>query len=205
MNELCLILYEILCEALPLGISLGLLAAHCRQEEMPLSPAGLGAAGLMGLYIMAVLHFTGAGTLGSGLMLGLNLSHVNLIPFSQHPVSMFGYCLNILLFVPLGFLAPLIFRDCRPLQNTLGLGFGFSLLVEASQILSFRATDVDDLIMNTLGALAGWGLYRLTCRFLPRGNLPRPCLTTAVLAPFLGRFFLYYELCFVHWMYELRH
>lgn len=205
MNELLLILYETLCEALPFGVSLGLLAACRKRDGLPLSASGLGMVSLLALYIMGVLHFTGAGTLGGGLMLGLDLQNINLIPFSQHPISIPGYCLNVLLFLPLGFLAPMLYKDCRKPLSVLMLGFGFSVLIEASQILSFRATDIDDVILNTLGAMAGWGLYRLAASHLPKWELPGAFLNTAVLAPFLGRFFLYYELGFIHYIYTVNH
>lgn len=52
------------------------------------------------------------------------------------------------------------------LAQTVGLGFLFSLLIEISQLLNFRASDVNDLILNTAGALGGFGIYQIGHRAL---------------------------------------
>ncbi len=69
--------------------------------------------------------------------------------------------LNVLLFVPAGFLAPLLWEEFRGFSKTALFGAGLSLAVETLQIFTLRLTDVDDLIMNTLGCMAGYGLARL--------------------------------------------
>lgn len=48
---------------------------------------------------------------------------------------------------------------------TIRTGFCFSLLIETDQLFNRRATDIDDLIMNTLGTALGFLIYRLLfCR-----------------------------------------
>lgn len=37
----------------------------------------------------------------------------------------------------------------------------FSLIIELSQLFNGRITDLDDLLMNTLGAFLGWVIFRL--------------------------------------------
>lgn len=39
-----------------------------------------------------------------------------------------------------------------------------SLSIEILQLFTFRATDVDDLMMNTIGALVGYGIAKLILR-----------------------------------------
>lgn len=68
--------------------------------------------------------------------------------------------LNVLLFVPLGFLLPAIWSRYRSLKKTLLIGLGLSLLIEILQIFTFRLTDVDDLLTNTAGAVIGYLLSR---------------------------------------------
>ena len=59
--------------------------------------------------------------------------------------------LNIALFVPLGFLLPLLSKPFRKWYAALGAGFGVSLLIELSQFFTGRGMcDVDDLFTNTL-------------------------------------------------------
>lgn len=88
---------------------------------------------------------------------------VSLVPFDEvvNATSWFGpvfeYGGNIAFFVPVGMLAFILFRQLPrpPLAATL-FGAGFSLLIEASQfIFALGHTDIDDFMMNTLGALIG--------------------------------------------------
>ena len=82
---------------------------------------------------------------------------LNLIPFQDFSSSnITGMALNAVMFAPLGFLLPLIFERYRRWGRTLAAGFLTSLTVELIQLFTFRATDVDDLIMNALGTLVGF-------------------------------------------------
>lgn len=36
----------------------------------------------------------------------------------------------------------------------------FSLIIEIMQLFNHRATDVDDLLMNTIGGVVGYGIYK---------------------------------------------
>lgn len=83
--------------------------------------------------------------------------NVNLVPF-QEP-NIIHYILNIIMFMPLGFLLPHIWKDYRKFGKTLLFGIGFTLLIEIGQLFSFRATDIDDLIMNTLGTVVGYAAW----------------------------------------------
>ncbi|MFD0787463.1 VanZ family protein, partial [Micromonospora azadirachtae] len=81
--------------------------------------------------------------------------------------------LNVVLFVPLGFLVRYRFR--RGLPVTALLGLGGSLLIELTQGTAvfglypcpYRVADVDDLMTNTLGAVAGWLIAVAVGRALP--------------------------------------
>lgn len=89
--------------------------------------------------------------------------NINLIPL--HEGFSLGFILNILLFIPLGFLCPLLSRRFQRIKNTLFLGFGLSFTIEILQLFTlYRATDIDDLITNTLGALAGYLCFRFVQR-----------------------------------------
>lgn len=90
---------------------------------------------------------------------------INLIPFQDFSRSnILGMALNAVMFAPLGFLLPAYYERYRHWGRTLAAGFLTSLAVELIQLLTFRATDVDDLIMNTLGTLAGFLLAKLIFR-----------------------------------------
>ena len=86
----------------------------------------------------------------------------NLIPFKNIVNSSSLY--NIILTVPFGFLLPFICR--MNLLKLLLAGIGFSGILELLQALagilagySTRVIDINDLICNTAGAAAGYGLF----------------------------------------------
>lgn len=96
---------------------------------------------------------------------------VNLIPFSDFRDSRFLYlsALNMIMTVPLGVLLPLAFQKYRRFTPTLLAGFFTSLTIEILQLFCFRATDIDDLILNTLGTALGFFLGKLLfARLWPR-------------------------------------
>lgn len=90
---------------------------------------------------------------------------LNLIPFQDFSASnIVGMTLNIVMFAPLGFLLPAYFERYRQWNHTLFAGIVTSLTVELIQLFTLRATDVDDLLMNTLGTVVGFLLAKLIFR-----------------------------------------
>ena len=97
---------------------------------------------------------------------------INLIPF----VNLFDYDIfsealinfigNTAMFIPLGIVWPIVFKELdTPLKN-LTAGAGFSLLIEILQLPFFdRVSDVDDLLLNTIGFAMGYGIYKLARLF----------------------------------------
>lgn len=63
--------------------------------------------------------------------------------------------LNIFLFIPLGFVLPLLWKTRGRFILTILSGFLLSFLIETFQLFNFRAPDINDLFMNTLGATIG--------------------------------------------------
>lgn len=113
--------------------------------------------------------------------------------------------LNVLLFIPLGAMLPLLWADFRPLWKTLLAGFGISFFIETLQLFSLRATDVNDLITNSAGALLGYCVGRLLLRLFPRltpsaseGDFPLMCLLVFTIMFFLQPilFTAFWELIF---------
>ena len=72
--------------------------------------------------------------------------------------------LNVLLFMPLGYLLPVSIRRFNRWWQVLSIGFLFSLLIETVQLLTRLGWfDASDLLHNTLGALIGYWIY---CKWL---------------------------------------
>jgi glycopeptide antibiotics resistance protein len=65
---------------------------------------------------------------------------------------------NILVFAPLGIFPALLFRKASWWRSML-VGGGISLFVECVQYFLMRQSDVDDVLLNTLGALVGYWIF----------------------------------------------
>jgi glycopeptide antibiotics resistance protein len=78
-----------------------------------------------------------------------------------------SFVLNVIMFVPLGVLLPLLRPAQDDVRRLAGLAATASLSIEATQFVlgitlgSRRAVDVNDLIANTAGALLGLLILRL--------------------------------------------
>ena len=129
-------------------------------------------------YLTGVLSFTGIPSIidivqnsfGIVTPKGLNFppDEINLIPFRWLAEGLRLYIENILLFIPLGFMLPFIWKKYEVLWQTALSGITFSLIIELSQLFNGRITDIDDLLMNTLGALIGWVIFRLLKKHLAK-------------------------------------
>lgn len=94
---------------------------------------------------------------------------VNIIPFVDMAADFKNACLNILLFVPFGFLLPIVWDRFRTIKNAAVMGLLTSLCVELSQIFTLRTTDINDLITNTIGTIIGYFIARwMTDKFTKR-------------------------------------
>ncbi|MGH1287638.1 VanZ family protein [Bacillus toyonensis] len=94
----------------------------------------------------------------------IRVSQINLTLFDTAGST--TYLLNIVLFMPLGFLLPTIWSQFRKMKNTVCAGFFFSLAIELNQLLNNRITDIDDLFTNTLGAIVGYVIYRVLFKMI---------------------------------------
>jgi len=67
---------------------------------------------------------------------------------------------NILLFVPLGLLAPMLMKRSANVLGVVLIGMILSTLIEFLQwCWGERIADIDDVILNTIGTLLGYGLW----------------------------------------------
>ena len=87
------------------------------------------------------------------------IQYRHLFGWEYFVVNIYG---NILAFVPFGFFLPIVSKSNRSFWTVTLYGFEFTLGIELVQ-LSFQVGtfDVDDIIMNTLGAILGYILFAL--------------------------------------------
>ena len=99
--------------------------------------------------------------------------NISLIPFVNDILH--SDYLNVVMFIPLGFFLPLMWRKYHNGFETIKFGFYLSLFIELSQLFTrFRATDINDLITNTIGAAVGWSIYFVFSKLLLRKIEPIP-------------------------------
>ena len=103
-----------------------------------------------------------------------NTYHYNLIPFREiirfytyrELIGIEAFVLNlignVIAFVPFGFMMPILKMKYRYSKKVIGMTFLLSLTVECIQLLTrVGSFDVDDLILNTLGGIFGFGLFHV--------------------------------------------
>lgn len=158
MENFLLILLDRLCGAI---VSLPLVLIYAFVFDRQRAKRRWGWMALLVLYLNAMYIVIGV----PGIQYIRWDPTINLIPFQDFtPSNIVGMVLNIVMFAPLGFLLPAYFERYRQWQHTLAAGIVTSLTVETIQLLTFRATDVDDLLMNTLGTVVGFLAAKLIFR-----------------------------------------
>lgn len=67
---------------------------------------------------------------------------------------------NVALFIPSGVILPILYKRLDHFWKVLAGGAFISLCIELLQLpISARASDIDDIILNTLGCAIGYGLF----------------------------------------------
>ncbi|MBK3495766.1 VanZ family protein [Viridibacillus sp. YIM B01967] len=74
---------------------------------------------------------------------------------------------NIAIFMPIGFLMPLLWRKMEIFAYVFITALCLSIFIETMQLPQMRSTDVDDLWLNTLGAVLGFIVYKWVKKLIP--------------------------------------
>ena len=106
---------------------------------------------------------------------------------------------NMLMFAPLGFLLPLLWKKAEKMWVTLAVSLGLTTLIEVTQLLTGTGIfEFDDLFHNTVGGLFGYfcimailtPIKEKTIRFAPIAKvLMIPCVVSLI----LGAVFFVYD------------
>ena len=79
-----------------------------------------------------------------------------------HAKGLLNFIGNMAMFIPIGVIWPAVLRRLDRHAKVIAAGVGFSLGIELLQLPFFdRVSDVDDLILNSLGFLMGYSVYLL--------------------------------------------
>ncbi|PEC22312.1 hypothetical protein COM96_09520 [Bacillus cereus] len=100
---------------------------------------------------------------------------------------------NILLLMPLGFLAPIIWDKYKKVCNTILLGLVISVSIELLQFIESlvsgwgRITDIDDVICNVLGSIFGYCIYKIFLKLATKFNIRKSEKTVANTVKFIDK------------------
>lgn len=79
--------------------------------------------------------------------------------------------LNVILFIPFGIFLPVVFRKVTwNYKKIFFIGCGTSGIIELLQMFGGRMAEVNDVIMNTIGVLVGFGFFQI-CSICFRKNI----------------------------------
>ncbi len=105
------------------------------------------------------------------LIIEFSRANINLIPFkvikdTYNAVFVDGYfnyflinfAGNIIMFMPIGFFMPLLWANIS-FKKAIIIGALSSLFIEICQLPQLRATDIDDIWLNSLGCVLGFAVY----------------------------------------------
>ena len=135
------------------GLLLYFLKLH--KDNKKQTPSHILSAFVFCYYLIGVLTMTGIGKIKDFS------PQLVLIPFFDMISGPVDTALNVLLFVPFGFFISLMYRKYNRIGKIALTGFLFSLAIELVQMFGRGATDINDLITNTVGTCAGYCFYKL--------------------------------------------
>lgn len=101
------------------------------------------------------------------------IRNINLVPFGESVIINgkvdFGEMIdNAIVFIPVGLYLCMLKKDWK-LSKKIGIIAGISLTFEMLQFLfGIGATDITDIINNTLGGMLGLGIYQMFYRILKK-------------------------------------
>ncbi|MFB9830336.1 VanZ family protein [Lederbergia wuyishanensis] len=137
---------------------------------------------IIGLSSQTIIPMWNAGILGEtgefyfDVYLFNDAAHVNLLPFSTISqyffttnanvdnwggLSLINIVGNIFVFSPIGIFVPILWRRLQTFPKILLLGLSVTCFIELVQLFIGRSTDIDDVILNTMGVVIGYGIYVL--------------------------------------------
>lgn len=132
---------------------------------------------LVGLFSQTIIPKIQIDTSGKLIVITKDINRINMIPGkvlieTYHEVFInnnFNYFLinflgNIIMFMPIGFLISLLWKVSN--KKVIISGFSISILIEFCQLFLDRGTDIDDLILNTLGTILGLIFYHILSKKL---------------------------------------
>ncbi|HAU84392.1 MAG TPA: hypothetical protein DCW90_02455 [Lachnospiraceae bacterium] len=136
-----------------------------------------------------------------------DVKRMSLQPFIQYRSAWFScsmgewrnIILNIIMFIPFGFMIPWLFAKLRSVWKVTVISFAISLLIESVQFFTRCGIfETDDLIHNTLGALIGSCIYQMFYDFVVKkkvwfGKIVLRLIPTLLTVAVFAGFYIHYK------------
>lgn len=153
--------------------------------------------GVLAMYLLFLVYATLLRGMGGYRSINLHLLRAWREAWNNYSVkNWLNVLLNVAMFVPLGFLLPLISGKLRKWYLPIGIGFCLSFAIELFQL--WRGTgvcDIDDLFANTLGTVIGYAVIMLLISLFAlkqwKRCLPYGLVLMITLGSILGIFAVY--------------
>ena len=141
------------------------------KENIPINRLHIISVSFFLYIIILMFGFTGIPSVQVVLKYGVLTSNglnfqqdqINIIPLRWIGSGVLTYIENIILFMPLGFLLPFTWEKYESIWKTSLFGLFLSFSIEFSQLFNWRVSDIDDLMMNTIGTVFGYLIFKLFC------------------------------------------
>jgi len=72
---------------------------------------------------------------------------------------------NVIIFIPIGILLPMIYTRYRKLSNILKISLALTFFIEFIQFFIGRSVDIDDLMLNVVGSVLGFVIWKYYLRY----------------------------------------
>ena len=156
------IFHHLICGYIPVVVALAVYFALLRVMGRKQTVCHIIASFVFCFYLVGILTMT-------GVCIGGSFSpRIVYIPFLDMIKGPVDTALNILLFVPLGFFLPFLYKKYDSIGKIALVGILVSLSIEIAQMFGTGATDINDLITNTVGACLGFIIYKLLHKVIPK-------------------------------------
>ena len=133
------------------------------------------------LFMIALFSQTIMSRFYTGPEVTRSFANINLVPFrvfqdNYYAITELNYWQpfiinflgNICIFMPIGFLIPLLWSKFNRFWKVALIGLAISLFIEVTQLSQARSSDIDDLWLNTLGGMLGYGFYYFSNKKFPQ-------------------------------------
>ncbi|MBE1554333.1 VanZ family protein [Sporosarcina limicola] len=132
------------------------------------------------LFMTALFSQTILTFLYTGPVVTRSFSNVNIVPFRVFQDNYYAitelnfwqpfiinFLGNICIFIPIGFMLPLLWNKFNRFWKVSLIGLSISLFIEITQLTQARSSDIDDLWLNTLGSMIGYYIYFISKKCVP--------------------------------------